>query len=213
MSVADQIRQAIAPAHVAVEQTPFAQGMASGRITRTDYIAGLQQIAGLHEGMEAALIAAQASAAVAAFFAPETMCRGPVVRRDIAALGGIDDCETHPTISTLIEQFDAWTSAKPHALLGALYVMEGSRMGSMVLARSLSKGLQLEPRPGTGLDYHIEGIATRPTDWKKFRESLANWPWTETETAEIVHAATLTMDALVELYAAVPTTPPVMAMA
>jgi heme oxygenase len=208
MSVADQIRQAIAPAHVAVEQTPFAQGMASGRISRTDYIAGLQQIAGLHEGMEAALIAAQGSAPVAAFFTPGTMCRGPVVRRDIAALGGSEECELHPTIMTLVEQFDAWVSAKPHALLGALYVMEGSRMGSMVLARSLSKGLQLEPRPGTGLDYHIEGIATRPTDWKKFRESLANWPWSETESVEIVNAATMTMDALVELYAAVPTTSP-----
>jgi heme oxygenase len=202
MTVADQIRQAISPAHVAVEQTPFAQGMANGTISRAAYIEGLAQLAALHDGLEQALANALTTESVAALYS-ETMARGPVLRRDITNLGGTEATAIHDVIQNLQSEFQAWATTKPHALLGALYVMEGSRMGSMVLARSLTKALRVEPRPGTGLDYHIEGIATRPMDWKKFRETLAQMPWSEIETAEIVHAATITMDALVELYASV----------
>jgi heme oxygenase len=205
VSLPDQIRQAIAPAHVAVEQTPFAQGMVSGRIARHEYTAGLQQIGYLHEAMESALAEAHGtSASVAKVYDPARMARLPVIERDLAALEADTTAMAHDVVSQLASEFTRWATTQPHALIGALYVMEGSRMGSMVLARSLTKALLVEPRPGTGLDYHIDGIATRPTDWKAFRGALADMPFSEAEQAEIVSAATTTMDALVTLYAAVP---------
>lgn len=197
----DRIRQAIAPAHVAVEQTPFARGMVTGTIGRADYTAGLAQLHHLHRELEAA---AEFAALPAALVPPP---RTPAIDRDLLALGGDADVEAHPAIADLTERMRHWASTTPTALLGAIYVMEGSRMGSMVLARSLTKALNVEPRPGQGLDYHIDGIATRPTDWKAFREQLGAIPFTTGEQEAIVTAAVQVMDVLTTLYASVPAAP------
>lgn len=203
-SVADRIRQAIASAHVAVEQTPFAQGMVAGRIDRATYCAGLAQVGELHRSLEAALRAAHGRCeAVAAVYDPERMERAGVIARDLAALGGEPAGPCGP-VRLLAERADRWATETPWALVGALYVLEGSRMGSMVLARSLTRALGVAAQQGAGLDYHVEGIATRPADWKRFRAAVAGLPLSEAQHDDIVSAATATMDTLVEVYAAVP---------
>ena len=83
----------------------------------------------------------------------------------------------------------------------------------MVLARSVGKALGLDPRqPGTGLDYHADGLATRPPDWKRFRQALADWPLTEAEAEDVCRAAVVTMDGMVEMYAALPVGSPAAAL-
>jgi len=196
----DRIRQAIAPAHVAVEQTPFARGMVSGTIGRAEYVAGLAQLGCLHRELESATASASASLPAKLIPPPRT----PAIERDLFALGGEADAEPHAVVAELTERFYHWAQATPTALLGAVYVMEGSRMGSMVLARSLTRALKVEPRPGQGLDYHIDGIATRPTDWKAFRAQLAGTEFSEDDQELIVAAAVQVMDALTALYSAVP---------
>ncbi len=210
MTTPDRIRQALAPAHAQVELTPFAQALAGGRVGRADYVAGLRQMSYLHEALEAALAdAAPRHAGVAALYDPATMDRTASIARDLAVLGeGAIDAPAAPA-ARLADAVAGWAAAKPWALLGALYVVEGSRMGSMVLARSVGKALGRDPRqPGTGLDYHADGLATRVPDWKRFRQALADLPLTESEAADVCAAAADTMDGMVELYAALPVTAP-----
>lgn len=200
----DRVRAAIAPAHVAVERTAFAKGMVTGTVSRTEYVAGLRQLAHLHAALEDCLAAA-ASPHVNALYDPARMARAPQLAADLAALAEDDEAvDPAEPVARLAESLRGWADRAPHALVGALYVLEGSRMGSMLLARSLTRALGVEPRPGHGLDYHLDGIATRPADWKAFKATLAGLPLTEAERDEVVHAATVTMDALVALYAAVP---------
>lgn len=210
MTTPDRIRQALAPAHAQVELTPFAQALAGARVGRPEYVAGLRQMAYLHEALEAALAAAAPRhAGVAALYDPAKMDRSASIARDLAALGEESVDAPAAPAARVAEAVAGWAAAKPWALLGALYVVEGSRMGSMVLARSVGKALGRDPRqPGTGLDYHADGLATRPQDWRQFRQALADLPLTESEAEDVCAAAAVTMDGMVELYAALPVTAP-----
>lgn len=202
-TVADRIRAAIAPAHVAVEQTAFARGMTQGTLTRAAYCDGLRQLLALHESLEAALAAAD-SPLVASVYDADRMTRASIAARDLDALGHPADVAdpVAPAIAELAGRFAEWV-ARPAALIGALYVLEGSKMGSMILAKSLGRCLDVN-RGEVGLDYHLDGVAGRGADWKRFRAAVAELPLSEAGQADAVAGATQTMDALVATYAAVP---------
>ncbi len=201
-TVADRVRQAIAPAHVAVEQTAFARGMVAGTLDRAGYCLGLRQLMHLHAALEGALEGAADDPTVRAVYAADRMARTHVAARDLAALGHPADAadDAAPVVSRLGEAFAAMS---PAGLVGALYVLEGSKMGSLILARSLGKCLGVA-RGEPGLDYHAEGAATRVPDWQRFRGAVAGADWTPAAADEVVAGAVAVMDGLVELYAAVP---------
>lgn len=77
-------------------------------------------------------------------------------------------------------------------------------MGSMVLARTLAPALGVDRRPGAGLDYHLDGIATRPREWQRFRAALAALPLGPARQAAVEAAAVATMSGLLGLYADLP---------
>ena len=207
MNLPDRIRQALAPAHAEVERTPFAQGMASGRIGRAEYAAGLRQLGHLHAALEAALAAsAPRHPALAALYDPARMDRSSAIVRDRIALGADGADPAKEPVKRLTDRIAEWAALAPWALLGPLYVVEGSRMGSMFLTRSLGRALGVDPlRPDSGLDYHAEGLATRAQDWKRFRQGLADAPLTESEADDVLRAAGAAMEGLVEMYAGLPT--------
>lgn len=207
MTLADRIRATLAPAHDAVEKTPFAAAMAAGTLGRDDYAAGLRQLGHLHAALEAALAnALPRSPELAALYDPARMTRAPLIARDLAALGAdpMDADPPTPVVARLTESFRRWAAESPWALAGPLYVVEGSRMGSMFLAKSLSKALGVPTDPGSGLDYHADGLPTRPRDWKQFRAALSELPLTASRQADVLHAASATMDGLVEMYGGLP---------
>lgn len=204
-SLSDRIRAAIAPAHDTVERTPFAVAMASGRIDRDAYAAGLRPLLALHEGLEAALAAAHGTPEVAAVYDPRRMTRAPLLAADLAALGDVPaPPAADAAVDRLTAEFPEWAAVRPWALVGALYVTEGSRMGSMLLARSLAAAFGVRPEPGVGLDYHVAGIATRPADWQRFKAAVNALPLTPARAADVLGAAAVTMDGLVAMYAALP---------
>jgi heme oxygenase len=209
MTLPDQIRSALAADHAAVEATPFARAMVSGRIAPADYAAGLAGLYHLHAALEGGLgEAAGRCPEVAAVYDPDRMARSPLAARDLAALGAPPAGEPGPAVARLARRFADWAAGAPWALLGPLYVLEGSRMGSMVLVRSLAPALGVDRRPGAGLDYHLDGIATRPQDWQVFRAALAGLPLTPAQRADVLAAAVATMGGLLELYAALPVAAP-----
>lgn len=77
-------------------------------------------------------------------------------------------------------------------------------MGSMMIARSLAKAFHRPMMPGVGLDYHMDGMETRPQVWKQFRQSLAELPLSASEQSDVLAAAVETMAGLVSLYSALP---------
>lgn len=200
MTLPDRIRQLLGPTHAAIEQTGFARAMIGGTIDRPAYCGGLAQLSVLHAALEDALAG---WADVAPLYRPADMARADAIGHDLAVLGGFAGDPVEAT-QRLCSSFREWAADAPWKLAGALYVLEGSRMGSMALVRPLSKALAAEVRPGTGLDYHLAGIATRPQAWQQFRQTLAGLPLTDREQADVCAGATATMDGLFALYAGLP---------
>ncbi|MFO0937377.1 MAG: biliverdin-producing heme oxygenase [Gemmataceae bacterium] len=192
----DRIRQSLNPIHDAIERTPLATAMISGTVTRDDYLFALVQLRYLHQELEDAL----ASASHPLYHADQ-MARSAILQSDLNCLGYSGDGEPCDAARELGQQFHAWSLESPHRLIGALYVFEGSRMGSMALVRPVARALGLEVRPGHGVDYHIDGMATRPQAWGRFKAEIASFAFDSREQNEICESAVQTMQTLHTLYA------------
>jgi heme oxygenase len=204
MSLPDRLRAAIAGAHTAIEATPLAAAMIGGTITRDAYAGWLAEMHHLHTALEAALADCPHAAGL---YQPDEMTRSRLLDGDRAVFGGDEFGQPHPAVGELCGRFEEWRQSAPWKLLAPLYVLEGSRMGSMALLRPLAKAFGLAPQPGVGLDYHLDGIATRPQKWQQFRATLAGIPLTADQQEEVCSAAVTVMVGLCELYTAAAAVP------
>jgi len=201
MSFVENLKESIAASHTDIEKTPFAIGMVSGRIDRKAYCIGLSQLGFLHQSLESLL---STNSDFSRVYSPSDMNRADIVDLDLANLGYEETPLPHEATTRISDQLEEWAERSPWSLIGTLYVLEGSRMGSMYLARSLSKGFGLELRPGVGLDYHVDGMATRPMVWKRFKESLSSLDLSHEQEQDVLRGAVETMSMLCELYASLP---------
>jgi heme oxygenase len=197
VNVIDHIRQSLGPIHSAIEQTNFAKGMISGTISRTDYTFGLSQLLHMHTALETAL----EETGNPGPYRPEDMARRRIVEQDLMALGVDTPEPAVDCVAELCETFARWAVDCPEALLGAVYVFEGSRMGSMALARPVSRALGVDLKPGHGVDYHIDGMASRPQAWARFKAELAGLNLPPEKAQMVSDAAVATMTGLYQLYA------------
>jgi heme oxygenase len=192
----DQIRQSLGPIHAAIEQTPLAKSMIGATVDRIDYCRAMAQMGIIHAALEQALGETNHP-----IYRPDDMARATIIATDLANLGYDGPIEPTESTARLVNQFEAWSIESPWKLIGALYVLEGSRMGSMALVRPVAKALGVEVRPGTGVDYHLDGMATRPQAWGRFKAELAATVLTLEQDDEIADAAVVTMSGLYSLYA------------
>jgi len=200
-SLTARLRKSIATEHEAIERTPFSMALMAGDLQRETYVTNLVQMHRVHRTFED-LCGGQAK--LTPYFT-DSMRRADVLARDIAQLGydqasfGILP-ETH-RIVTEIKQSN---TAQPLSLLGGIYILEGSRMGSMVLAKPLSKCLQISGLPGTGIDYHVDGARETPVRLKQWKQRVDQADFEESIAADIEAFAVMFMQGLLDMYAAMP---------
>lgn len=186
------LRQATLASHAALEATPVAQGMLQGHITRQAYGQILAVLEVLHRVVEPALVQ---DAELWAVFG-RTLGRRAAGRRDLAVLGITPLAPGHP-----LEIFALELVAQRPELLGAAFLVEGSRAGSALVAPRLAQTFALPLTPGVGLDFHL---AERPAlPWPAILGQIGQLPWTNAEFARAGTAAARLMDALVPLFAAI----------
>lgn len=77
-------------------------------------------------------------------------------------------------------------------------------MGSLVIARPLSKALGIPSGEIAGLEYHVEGAAGTPARVRALKERIDTMPFSISQTLHIVDGAVQFMSMLNELYAAIP---------
>ena len=204
MSVMNLVRSAISASHFQIEQTAFSKGMMDGGMNPVDYSRGLVQLWHTHFALERSV---PKRSEVASFFTAE-MIRTATIQRDLQAFG-FDKNHFAPLEETniIVEQIQAWERSTPYALLGCIYILEGSRMGSLVIAKPLGRSLGLPPGSTVGLEYHTEGAVATPMRLRSFKEKVDNAGFDAKIEAELTEGAVKFMELLNDLYNALPVHP------
>jgi heme oxygenase len=200
--LADRIRAEMAAIHAQIDRSPMATALVSGQIDREAYGLLLGTMFDLHSAFEVALD--EATELPAMYKAP-SFYRADDIQRDLNVLGFAEIDPMAESAANLIESIREWPALSPWKLFGALYVFEGSRMGSLVMAKSLARAFGLTPAPGQGLDYHVAGAATRPQMWVGFRQSINALELNEADAADVLAGAVETMTAMNDIYQHAPT--------
>ncbi len=199
MQLSNQLRTAMSEIHDKIEELPLSKAIIAGTISTEDYCALLQQLSYVHQVFEGEM---ESCSQFAHLYQSETMARFAAIERDLEYFGNVESATPLGETLEFCQQIHQWASESPVSLLGLLYVLEGSRMGSMVLAKSLGKAFALKMDLHHGLDYHIEGIATRPQVWVKWKLQLDQQAFSSSEMEKIIEASIAGMNGLYHIYQA-----------
>ena len=203
MKLMEQISSAISESHVAIEKTDFSKAMLSDYIDPMDYARGITQLWYVHNALELGIAK---NADLASFFTPD-MVRTPTIVRDLAALGyRIESMDSMLETKAIVVTLQSWSNDLPFALLGCIYILEGSRMGSLVIAKFLSKALGNEPGSTRGIEYHTEGASATPMRVRNLKEQIENAELSQERADAVKLGAVEFMSLLNDLYNALPIT-------
>lgn len=192
------LRAATSATHARIEALPLSVAMAEGTIGREEYCHLLRLLLTAHEGWEREVARTPACAWA---WAPD-LARADVIRRDLLALGAEPTPVSHPAINVWLAAVRERAEVRPEVWLGAVYLFEGSRMGSLALARPLARALGVSPAPGCGLDYHLDGAAGRVPRWTRFKAALDAFPLAPEQQRAAAWGAAAMFQMLYALYAA-----------
>lgn len=196
--IMSHLREATRDLHKQAESRPLQRAMARGTLPRSSYVMYLAQLRHLHAALEAALDQPAASRTCLSDLFTEDRRRVPDLDRDLAAFG-VDpaDVPTLPSTQRFIDRIDALAEEEPVALLGPLYVLEGSTNGGTFLARVLERSLYLER--GEGLSYMDPYGDRQPEMWASFKRLADSVPLTPAQADAVTESAGRTFEAIAEI--------------
>ncbi len=196
--IMDHLRDATRGLHKQAESRPLQRAMARGTLPRASYVMYLAQLRHLHAALETALDQPAASRAGLSELFTEDRRRVPDLDRDLASFD-VDPADVPPLAPTqqFIERIGALLDEDPLALLGPLYVLEGSTNGGRFLARVLERSLRLDG--GTGLSYMDPYGDRQPEMWSSFRRLADSVPLTPAQAEAVTESAGRTFAAIAEI--------------
>ena len=184
-SMRSRLRAATAPAHERMHAHPGFAAAAAGAIGIADYRRLIARVYGFHLPFETA--AREAVASSGFDFDVEGRTRSPALLADLKALGV--ELET-------IARLPLWAPSFPFAsesvLLGAFYVLEGSTLGGVQIARTL-RGV-VGDDAGDGRRFFLGRGDRQSTMWKDFLERVGALSEDSDESAKAIDAAVATFE-------------------
>jgi heme oxygenase len=202
MTMMNRIREAISAEHNAIERTPYSLALISSQIDKQDYLFSMAQMHSIHATLENAC---DMQTQVALYFTP-AMRRTSTIERDLRFFGAqLSDYSTLAATESINAMLTRWSQYEPLSLIGAIYILEGSRMGSLMLAKPIAAALGVSAIDGHGIDYHVEGARETPMRLKAWKEAVSNAGFAPDVEAAIQACACEFMSLLCRLYEALPT--------
>lgn len=182
----DDLRESTAQAHAATEEIPFNAAILSRTLPRERFAAQVQHWAALHGAVESA-ISRQDDEAVTRVWAL-TGPRAGLLHADLVHLGQPFECMDAEAV---VQQFTGWVESlsdrEPIALLGILYVFEGSQLGGTILKKPLAEMYELTGSDGLSY-YNVHGSGIR-AHWQGFRDAMNQGVVSESDQASVINAA------------------------
>ena len=182
MMLSERLKDETRAAHEAIE---VAFDLDAHLASLASYRGLLQRLLGIHAAFEAV-----ARPYLEGTGFEDRLCRADRLQHDLAMLGESGDA-LPPGSSTAL----AFVEGTPEAI-GALYVVEGSTMGGLLIAREVEHRLGLGPETGAGfLSGHGRDSAAA---WRAFRSRLDQLGHPESDTRVV--AAALAMFAAMQTW-------------
>jgi len=198
MSIMTRLKTETADLHKAAESSPLQRQLVKGDLSRDLYGAFLGQMYLVHAALEQAVRDASASHPGFRAVVREYHDREPQLREDLAFLGvGLDDIAPVGATTATLTDIATIAADRPIALLGMLYVLEGSTNGSKFIAMAIRKAYQLQEGPGVAyLDPHGELQRDR---WQAFKHDMDSVGFNETESDAIIETAKAMFRSITEI--------------
>ena len=193
-AVMDRLKAETRDAHAAAESIPFNQALVDGRLPLERYVAQLAAYRLMHDALEHALAESDHPAIRAVW--REDLRKVALLDRDLEVLSGAEDPGTTTAASAVASdvagRIQALAIADPVALLGALYVLEGSTLGGTILRRHLATAFDLEE--DRGLSYYSSYGNNVMPHWREFRERMNGAVTDPAEQERVLEAARTAFD-------------------
>ncbi len=171
--VMNRLKAETRAAHDATEAIPFSDAMVKEHLPRAAYIGQLAAYRVIHEALEDALRTSSDPAVRAVW--TEDLAKAPLLDTDLAYFTA--EIPTVPPAA--LDAAEAYASAirdlassNPPALLGHLYVLEGSTLGATILRMHLANMYDLDLETADGLKYYSPyGNQVMP-HWMQFKARM-----------------------------------------
>lgn len=154
--------------HRRAEGSPFQRSLVKGTLPIGGYTGWLEQMRVVYRVLEAELTVATVGDRYAALLGSRWR-RTPELLADLSHFGRPADPIPVPATRAFIAQLERWGREKSAALIGVLYVLEGSTNGSRHIARNLRKAYGLNV---FGLGYLDPYGEAQTTEWAQFKAAL-----------------------------------------
>ena len=154
--------------HRRAESSPFQRALVAGKLPVDRYVGWLEQMRVLYRVLEAELTLAAVGDRYAALLGTRWR-RTPELLADLAHFGRPAEPAPMPATDAFVGQLARWGGEKSAALIGVLYVLEGSTNGSRYIARSLRKAYALDL---AGLGYLDPYGDAQTEEWARFKAAL-----------------------------------------
>lgn len=201
-SIMGHLRETTRTLHTEAESRPLQRAMAKGTIPPGSYVMYLGQLRHLHEALEASLDAVTASNPGLEGLFTDDRRRVPDLDRDLAAFEiSPDQVPVLPPTAEFVSRVEDLAKSEPIALLGPLYVLEGSTNGGRFLARVLERSLQIEGK--AGLSYMDPYGDRQPEMWAEFKTMTDEIELTPAQRDAVTEAACETFRAIAAISDAV----------
>ncbi|MGW1772805.1 biliverdin-producing heme oxygenase [Streptomyces sp. NPDC002104] len=167
-TLVERIRASTRGRHAELEGTPFSTAMLAGTLPLDRYVGQLAAYRTVLRALEGELSGAQAPC-VASVWSAE-LAKLPLLDRDLthfAEDGVFPASAAAAPAEAFVREIRAAAASDPGALLGFLYVLEGSTMGGMILRRYVAEAYGL--RGTDGVAYYASGDRER---WARFTARL-----------------------------------------
>lgn len=182
----DRLRSATHEEHLRLHDAPLFKAITDGSVPITAYAAWVRSMTVIVGGLEQEL-ERSTDERVRSLWEPLPQ-RLPLLRTDTRALDAVEsqpsDAPLH--LLELVQTLRTWGRNGDLALVGALYVMQGSALGGQVLTGPLSE------RFGESVVSYVSGAgAETEADWESFCEQLDRTDFGTEEARVVVGAQTV----------------------
>lgn len=193
------LRESTAEHHRRAEQHPFQQQMVRGTLPRALYVRWIGQMLQIHAALETHLDRlVKRHPQFTSVFNDERR-KVSALRGDLAFFGAAAaDHAPLPATREFLDEMDRMALHQPLALLGILYVLEGSTNGSKFIARRVRPAYEL-PATGEGSAYLDPYGDLQPVRWQEWKAAMDALGLAAADVESLTLAAQQTFDAVRQL--------------